>query len=209
VDDDLAEPQLVRRAQGLRRLGPEVRAQADEPGLLDLLQVLLATFVAIEARVAAPLLPLRILRSHAGRRQRRHARVLGIGFGLPFVLTLCAQQVLGDSPLEFGLSSIVLPIGVTAGAIAGQGGRRRARGGPGLGAQQHGLPDRRRDRDRDRLDGRGLQHRRARRRRAHRGLQAAFLACVAFAAVGMVLAVLLGGRAAPGSGEPLPQPAGE
>ena len=44
----------------------------------------------------------------------------GIGFGLPFVLTLYAQQVLGFSPLEFGLSSIVFPVGVTVGAIAGQ-----------------------------------------------------------------------------------------
>jgi EmrB/QacA subfamily drug resistance transporter len=84
--------------------------------------VLLAVFVAIESRVAAPLLPLRILRSRTLVGANALMLVFsGIGYGLPFVLTLYAQQVLGFSPLEFGLSSIVLPIGVTAGAIAGQG----------------------------------------------------------------------------------------
>ena len=39
---------------------------------------------------------------------------------MPFVLTLYAQQVLGYSALKFGISSVVLAIAATVGAIAGQ-----------------------------------------------------------------------------------------
>jgi MFS family permease len=39
---------------------------------------------------------------------------------MPFVLTLYAQQVLGYSALKFGLGSVVLAVGATAGAIVGQ-----------------------------------------------------------------------------------------
>ena len=65
----------------------------------------------IESRVAAPLLPLRILRS----RTLVTANVVmllfsTVGFGMPFILTLYAQQVLGYSPVEFGLTSIVFPV---------------------------------------------------------------------------------------------------
>ena len=44
-----------------------------------------------------------------------------IGFGMPFLLTLYAQQVLGYSPVRFGLTSVVFPIGAAIGAISGQG----------------------------------------------------------------------------------------
>ena len=43
-----------------------------------------------------------------------------VAFGMPFILTLYAQRVLGYSALRFGLTSIVLPVAATAGAIAGQ-----------------------------------------------------------------------------------------
>jgi MFS family permease len=39
---------------------------------------------------------------------------------MPFVLTLYAQQVLGYSAVKFGLSSVVLALAVTIGAIVGQ-----------------------------------------------------------------------------------------
>jgi hypothetical protein len=39
---------------------------------------------------------------------------------MPFVLTLYARQVLGYSALKFGISPVVLALGATAGAIAGQ-----------------------------------------------------------------------------------------
>jgi predicted MFS family arabinose efflux permease len=40
---------------------------------------------------------------------------------MPFILTLYAQQVLGFSPVEFGLSSVVFPLTVAVAAITGQG----------------------------------------------------------------------------------------
>ncbi len=43
-----------------------------------------------------------------------------VAVGMPFVLTLYAQRVLGYSALKFGVSSVVLALAVTAGAIAGQ-----------------------------------------------------------------------------------------
>jgi len=43
-----------------------------------------------------------------------------VAVGMPFVLTLYAQQVLGYSPVKFGVSSVVLALGATAGAITGQ-----------------------------------------------------------------------------------------
>ena len=41
-------------------------------------------------------------------------------YGMPFILTLYTQQVLGYSALRFGLTSIVFPIGAAVGSISGQ-----------------------------------------------------------------------------------------
>ena len=83
---------------------------------------LFAVFAAVESRATAPLLPLRILRSRTLVGANAAMLMFStIGFGMPFVLTLYAQQVLGYSAVEFGLSSIVFPIGVAVGAIVGQG----------------------------------------------------------------------------------------
>jgi predicted MFS family arabinose efflux permease len=84
--------------------------------------VLLALFALIETRTAAPLLPLGFLRS----RTLVGANVVmlffsTVAFGFPFLLTLYSQQVLGYGPVEFGLTSIVFPMGAAAGAITGQG----------------------------------------------------------------------------------------
>jgi EmrB/QacA subfamily drug resistance transporter len=84
--------------------------------------VLLAIFALIETRTAAPLLPLGFLRS----RTLVGANVVmlffsTVAFGFPFLLTLYSQQVLGFGPVEFGLTSIVFPMGAAAGAITGQG----------------------------------------------------------------------------------------
>jgi MFS family permease len=43
-----------------------------------------------------------------------------LAVGMPFVLTLYAQQVLGYSALKFGVGSVVLAVAVTVGAIVGQ-----------------------------------------------------------------------------------------
>jgi MFS family permease len=66
--------------------------------------------------------PLRFLRSRtlAGA----NAVMLFVGtvaaVGMPFVLTLYAQEVLGYSAIEFGVGSVVLAVAVTVGAIAAQ-----------------------------------------------------------------------------------------
>jgi MFS family permease len=43
-----------------------------------------------------------------------------VAVGMPFVLTLYAQRVLGYSALKFGVGSVVLAVAATAGAVAGQ-----------------------------------------------------------------------------------------
>src|SRR5580693_1751349 len=84
--------------------------------------VLVAAFALIESRHPAPLVPLRIFRSRTLAGADALTVLLGaVAIGVPFVLTLYAQQVLGYSALKFGVSSVVLAVGVTAGAIAGQG----------------------------------------------------------------------------------------
>ncbi len=84
--------------------------------------VLVGAFGLIESRHRVPLVPLRIFRSRTLADADALTVLLGtVAVGVPFVLTLYAQQVLGYSALKFGVSSVVLAVGVTAGAIAGQG----------------------------------------------------------------------------------------
>jgi EmrB/QacA subfamily drug resistance transporter len=83
--------------------------------------VLLAAFALIESRHRAPLLPLRFTRSRT--RVAANAVMLlvaALAVGIPFVLTLYAQQVLGYSAVEFGVGSVVLAVTVTVGAIVAQ-----------------------------------------------------------------------------------------
>ena len=83
--------------------------------------VLIAAFALIESRHHAPLVPLRIFRSRTLASADAVTVLIGtVAVGVPFVLTLYAQQVLGYSALKFGVSSVVLAIGATSGAIAGQ-----------------------------------------------------------------------------------------
>ena len=83
--------------------------------------VLLAAFALIESRHAAPLLPLRFLRSRTLVGANAVMLINGtLAVGMPFVLTLYAQQVLGYSALKFGVGSVVLAVAVTAGAIVAQ-----------------------------------------------------------------------------------------
>jgi EmrB/QacA subfamily drug resistance transporter len=83
--------------------------------------VLLAAFALIESRHRAPLLPLRFLRSRTLVGANLVMLLAGsVAFGMPFALTLYAQQVLGYSALKFGVSSVVLAVAVTVGAIVAQ-----------------------------------------------------------------------------------------
>ncbi|HET9736703.1 MAG TPA: MFS transporter [Solirubrobacteraceae bacterium] len=100
-------------------------------GLLALAAVLTAAFAGIEARSAAPLAPPAVFRSRALVGGNLVLLALGtMAFGVPFVLTQYAQEVLGWSPVQFGLASVVMPLtaGVgtfTAQAMATKGGVRR------------------------------------------------------------------------------------
>jgi EmrB/QacA subfamily drug resistance transporter len=83
--------------------------------------VLLAAFALIESRHRAPLVPLRFLRSRRLVGANLVMLVFGtLGFGMPFVLTLYAQQVLGYSALEFGAGTAVLAVAAAASSIVAQ-----------------------------------------------------------------------------------------
>jgi EmrB/QacA subfamily drug resistance transporter len=100
-------------------------------GLLAVAGVLTLVFVAIESRSAAPLAPLSVFRSRALVGGNLVLFALGtMAFGVPFILTQYAQEVLGWSPIRFGLASVVMPVAavlgtVTAQAVATKGGVRR------------------------------------------------------------------------------------
>jgi EmrB/QacA subfamily drug resistance transporter len=83
--------------------------------------VLLAAFAVIEARHRAPLVPLRIIRSRTLVASNAVMLLFGtVSSGMPFILTLYAQQVLGWSALQFGVSFVVTPIAAAVGMIVAQ-----------------------------------------------------------------------------------------
>jgi EmrB/QacA subfamily drug resistance transporter len=91
-------------------------------GLLAASVALIAAFVAIELRSAAPLIPFRIFRL----RTLTGANVVGILLGASlfsmfFFISLYMQQVLGYSPIHAGLS--YLPLAITIIIAAGLGGQ--------------------------------------------------------------------------------------
>jgi EmrB/QacA subfamily drug resistance transporter len=100
-------------------------------GLLALAAVLIAVFAGIESRSAAPLAPLGVFRSRSLVGGNLVLLALGtMAFGVPFILTQYAQEVLDWSPIHFGLASLVMPVTAVIGtsaaqAIATRGGVRR------------------------------------------------------------------------------------
>jgi EmrB/QacA subfamily drug resistance transporter len=89
--------------------------------------VLLAAFALIESRHPTPLLPLRFLRSRTLVGANLVMLLVGaVAVGMPFVLTLYGQQVLGYSALKFGVGSVVLAAGAAVGAIVAQAAVPRA-----------------------------------------------------------------------------------
>ena len=83
--------------------------------------VLLALFIAVERRSAAPLVPLRIFRSRLLVGGNLTMAVFAmLGWGTSFTVSGYAQQVLGLSPLWFGLGATVLTLGAVVGAYAAQ-----------------------------------------------------------------------------------------
>jgi hypothetical protein len=123
-----------------------------------------------------------------------------VAVGVPFVLTFYAQQVLGYSALKFGISSVVLALGATAGAIAGQAtvgkaGFRPAAATVAVSRSQHYL----------------AAHKGANPLAAlTEGYQSAFLARAVLAGIGLALAFLLPGRPwKPAHELPEPDPAAD
>ena len=90
-------------------------------GLLALAVVLTLVFAGIESRSAAPLAPLHVFRSRALVGGNLVLFALGtMAFGVPFILTQYAQEVLGWSPIQFGLASVVMPVTAVIGTSAAQ-----------------------------------------------------------------------------------------
>jgi len=82
---------------------------------------LLAAFALVESRHPAPLVPLRIFRSRTVVGANAVMLLFATAaFGMPFVLTLYAQEVLGYSAVRFGLTSVVFPAMAAVGSIVGQ-----------------------------------------------------------------------------------------
>jgi EmrB/QacA subfamily drug resistance transporter len=83
--------------------------------------VLVAIFAVIESRHPAPLVPLRMLRSRTLVGANAVMLLFGtVAFGMPFIVTLYAQQVLGYSALEFGAGFVVTPVAAAVGMIVAQ-----------------------------------------------------------------------------------------
>jgi EmrB/QacA subfamily drug resistance transporter len=83
---------------------------------------LVAIFAVIESRHPSPLVPLRLLRSRTlvgANAVMLLFATAGAG-GMPFIITLYAQQVLGYSPVEFGVAFVVTPVAAAAGMIVAQ-----------------------------------------------------------------------------------------
>ncbi|MFI6439205.1 MFS transporter [Streptomyces sp. NPDC050759] len=90
-------------------------------GLLALAVVLALVFLRTESRTAAPLVPLRLLRSRTVSGANLVVFLLGAtAFGMSYTLSQYGQGVLGWSPLRFGLANVVMPLGAVAGSYAGQ-----------------------------------------------------------------------------------------
>jgi EmrB/QacA subfamily drug resistance transporter len=82
---------------------------------------LIALFAVVETRTIAPLLPLRILRSRALIGGNIIMLVAGLAVdGMLFTLTLYAQQVLGYSAVQFGLTLMVMTVASIAGSYGAQ-----------------------------------------------------------------------------------------
>ena len=78
-------------------------------------------FAAIESRSVAPLAPLGVFRSRSLVGGNLVLFALGtMAFGVPFILTQYAQEVLGWSPIHFGLASVVMPVTALAGTFTAQ-----------------------------------------------------------------------------------------
>jgi EmrB/QacA subfamily drug resistance transporter len=89
--------------------------------LLVVSALLVAVFVRIERRSAAPLVPLRTFRSPVLVGGNLTLLALGmLAWGMGLTVSLYAQNVLGYSAVKFGLGTVALTLGAVVGATVGQ-----------------------------------------------------------------------------------------
>ncbi|MFK0021067.1 MFS transporter [Streptomyces sp. NPDC090798] len=94
---------------------------AQTAGLLAASVALALLFVRIESRSTGPLVPLRLLRSRSVSGGNLVVFLLGsCAFGMSYTLSQYGQDVLGYSPLRFGLCNVVMPATAVIGSYAGQ-----------------------------------------------------------------------------------------
>jgi EmrB/QacA subfamily drug resistance transporter len=95
-------------------------------GMLGVSAALLAAFVAIERRSAAPLVRLSMFRTRTLTAANVSMMLVASGlFSMFFFASLYVQEVLGYSPLKAGLAFLPVTLGMMAGAGAAQGAIRR------------------------------------------------------------------------------------
>jgi EmrB/QacA subfamily drug resistance transporter len=110
---------LVAVVLGVIRTGVVGWGSAEVVGLLALGVALLAAFAAVEARVAAPLLPLSLLRARGLAVSGLALAANGGAFlGMFFLTALFLQSVQGDTALQAGVRFVPMGIGAILGAAA-------------------------------------------------------------------------------------------
>ncbi|GMA23444.1 hypothetical protein GCM10025864_12030 [Luteimicrobium album] len=112
----LASLGLVALVYGFARAETDGWGAGVTVGALVVGAALLVGFVAVEARVASPLLPLRVVRDR--HRGGSYLAVLSLAVGMfaaLFFLTFYLQDVRGWSPVRTGLGFLPLTVGLMAG----------------------------------------------------------------------------------------------
>ncbi|MBH5335243.1 MFS transporter [Streptomyces pactum] len=113
----LATAGLVALVYGFTRAESDGWSDGGTIGMFVASVVLLAAFVVVEARVKAPLLPLRVIteRNRAGAYLSLGLAIIGM-FGLFLFLTYYMQVVKGYSPVKTGLAFLPMIAGMIIGS---------------------------------------------------------------------------------------------
>lgn len=112
---------LILLIGAIVRVASEGWTSGSVAGMLVGAAVLVGLFIVIESRSAAPLLPLRMFRSRLFVGGNL-AMVLfaATALGMSTTVSAYAQRVLGYTPVQFGLGTIVMTAMAVVGAYAGQ-----------------------------------------------------------------------------------------
>ena len=112
---------LMVLVYGITRASQHGWSDGTTIGLLAIATTLIVSFVVIEGRSPAPLLPLRIFRLRTLSAANATMLVIGAAaFGQFLLLTLYLQEVLRYSPIETGVAFIAITVMIVAAANLGQ-----------------------------------------------------------------------------------------